>query len=74
MARQSIGSMKHAPIFLHLPTSLLHLSLFLTPLRPVATDPADGTPDFKSSRNRFLRLTSAGLRPCDSSQRSKSRK
>ena len=41
--------MKHALIVFGLPASLPHLSLFLTPLRPVATDPA-GAP---SDRRRF---------------------
>ena len=38
-----------------------------------ATDPAGVMSDFSNSRNRPFRLTSAGVRPCDSSQRSNSR-
>ena len=53
-------------------TSLLHLSLFLTPARPVGRDPAAAPPRRRRSRKRPLRLTSAGVRPCDSSHRSKS--
>ncbi len=54
--------MKCALIRFRLSTSLSHLSLFLTPPRSTATDPARVTSNLRSSRNRPLRLTSAGLR------------
>jgi len=53
--------------------SFPHLSLFLTSLRQFATDPEGVLSDFSNSRNRPFKLTSAGVRPCDSSQRSNSR-
>jgi hypothetical protein len=56
---------------LRFPTWFSHLSLFLMPLRPVATGPAVESDELGSSRNRLLRLISAGVRPCDSSHRLK---
>ena len=65
--------MKHALARPALIASVPHLSLFLASLRTLATDLARVLSDFSSSRSRPFRLTSAGVRPCDSSQRSNSR-
>ena len=55
-------------------SSLPHLpSASYTASIRFATDPAGVLSDFSNSRNRPFRLTSAGVRPCDSSQRSNSR-